>query len=91
MDELCLRRLTEIRTILENKRSELDLPAVSSISFEKEVELAKSITNRCKANELLAIRQKIEKLIPDSDEILSSINEIIGDINEVIDNENKAI
>jgi hypothetical protein len=84
MDEICLRKLTEIRTILENKVSELDLPAVLSISFSKEIELSESITNRCKDNKLLAIRQKIEKLIPDSDEILSSINEIIDDINELI-------
>ena len=87
MDEICLRKLTEIRTILENKVSELDLPAVLSISFEKEIEISESIINRCKDNKLLAIRQKIEKLIPDSDEILSSINEIIDDINVVIASE----
>jgi hypothetical protein len=44
-------------------------------------------TYSCKDNELLAIRQKIENLILDSDEILSSINETIDAINELIANE----
>lgn len=84
MEKICLEKLTEIKTLLENKLSELELPNEETLSFTKEKKIAEAITNRCKEEELLAIRQKIENLIPDTNDFGSSIQEIINDINDLL-------
>jgi hypothetical protein len=84
MEKICLNKLTEIRTLLKNKLSELELPIEETLSFTKEVGIAEGITNRCKEKELLAIRQKIENLLPDNTNLGFSIQEIINDINDLL-------
>ena len=84
MEEICLEKLTEIKTSLEYKLSELELPIEKIIAFAKEKEIAEGITNRCKEKELLAIRQNIENLNPASTELGSSIQEIINNINDLL-------
>ena len=84
MEEICRKKLTEIRTSLENKLSEMKLPTENLLSFVKEKEIAEGIANRCQETELLAIKQKIENLTPNSTELKILIQEIIKDIKNLL-------
>jgi len=92
MDNMCLKKLIEIKTSLELKKSELDVSKTKvQLDFKEEEKIAEGITNRCKEEDLLAIRQLVENLNSDDDNSLlsTSIQAITDEINKQIINQNK--
>jgi len=89
MDDMCLKKLIEIKTSLELKKSELDVSKTKvQLDFKEEEKIAEGITNRCKEDDLLAIRQLVENLNSDDDNSLlsTSIQAIIDEIKKQIIN-----
>lgn len=84
MDKLCLQKLTELRTKLEIKKSDLESSNPPQLEFSSEEELAEGITNRCQEQNLLDIRQSIENLNPDDLKLSESLRDIIEGINNII-------
>lgn len=83
---MCFKKLIEIKTSLELKKSELDVSKRKiHLDFKEEEKIAEGITNRCKEDKLLTIRQQVENLNSEVENSLLSVSIqiIIDEINKL--------